>query len=214
MNDITIRIHLPQLESLRLADISVSLTSSGRFKFTSPVYYLLLEIVFPLEAAQAKCTYYEQDRTLVVFVPIAQEPQDENQLHLLPSTINSEQMSEDNHTFNETDKLDVDPIVGEEETKSAEEERVKKGQAKIEALNLESATYGELYDNIRELQRNPDRMAQGSAPAPTGLPTATGANSSRPASGPTPGAAKKRVKPNEPCPCGSGKKYKVCHGKP
>eukprot|EP00729_Bicosta_minor_P027700 gene27700-26136_t len=32
------------------------------------------------------------------------------------------------------------------------------------------------------------------------------------ASGPTQ-AKKKKVKPNEPCPCESGKKYKKCCGK-
>ena len=30
---------------------------------------------------------------------------------------------------------------------------------------------------------------------------------------PMPVTAEKRVGRNDPCPCGSGKKYKVCHGK-
>jgi len=37
-----------------------------------------------------------------------------------------------------------------------------------------------------------------------------------PASGPPPGAVKReadKVGRNDPCPCGSGKKYKRCHGK-
>ena len=25
--------------------------------------------------------------------------------------------------------------------------------------------------------------------------------------------AEKKIRPNDPCPCGSGKKYKQCHGK-
>lgn len=209
MKDVTLRIHLPQLESLAMKDIGVAISQSGRFEFTSPVYYLLFELVFPLEANKAKAVYYEQDRTLVVFAPIAQDLNDSDMTEMisLTCTVNDDRMSEDDFKFEEESLLPVDPILGIEETLSAEEEKLKKGQEKIEALNMETATYRELHENIRELQRNPQRMMQGQQSQ--AAPSAAGAKKSG-ATGP---ATSKRVKPNEPCPCGSTKKYKTCHGK-
>ena len=52
----------------------------------------------------------------------------------------------------------------------------------------------------------------GPAPAPGGLVGAAGAPP--PPAQPTPFVrAEKKVGRNEPCPCGSGKKYKHCHGR-
>lgn len=206
MKDITLRIHLPQFETLAMKDLAVTLAPSGKFELTSPVYYLQLELVIPLEPDHCKVTYYDQDRTLIVFAPIARDSVDSQQPLVLTPEINMERMSEDDFVFNEDSVWPVDPIVGLDEALTEEEEKLKKGQDKIEALNLETATYKELHDNIRELQRNPHRMAQGASPAP-----AT-ANPGAKKTGATPSAAK-RVKPNEPCPCGSARKYKVCHGK-
>jgi ubiquitin C-terminal hydrolase len=207
MKDVTLRIQLPQLESLLMKDLELTLTPSGRFELKSPVYYLLLELVFPLETAQTKCIYYEQDRTLVVFAPIAQDAVDSSEPVSLTPQVNSERMSEDDFTFKEDSLLPVEPIVGIEESLTEMEEKLKKGQEKIEALNMETATYKELHENIRELQRNPQRMAQAAPSAANQqAPKKTGATP--PASG-----SAKRVKPNEPCPCGSTRKYKVCHGK-
>jgi hypothetical protein len=206
MKDVTLRVHLPQLESLRMKDLQVTLTPSGRFELRSPVYYLLLELVFPVETGNTKCVYYEQDRTLVVFAPIAQDAVDSNEPSLLACALNSERMSEDDFIFDEESMLPVDPIVGIEEFKTEEEEKMKKGQEKIEALNIETATYKELHANIRELNRNPQRMDQ--SIQQTGTGASAGAKKTAAGSAPS-----KRVKPNEPCPCGSGRKYKVCHGK-
>lgn len=206
MKDVTLRIHLPQLETVAAQDLRITLSQSGRFEFSSATYYLLFELVFPLEPSQSKTVYYEQDRTLVVFAPIAQDSVESIEPISLTCQVNTERMSEDDFEFEEESLLPVDPILGLEETLSAEEEKRKKGQEKIEALNMETATYRELHENIRELQRNPQRMAQGQQQAPPSNAAAkkTGA--------PVPGAAK-RIKPNEPCPCGSSKKYKTCHGK-
>lgn len=205
MKDVTLRIHLPQLETVNPQDLRVTLTQSGRFEFSSSMYYLLFELVFPLEPSNSKAVYYEQDRSFVVFAPIAQDSVESQDPISLSCQVNTERMSEDDYTFLEESLLPVDPILGVEEQLSAEEEKRRKGQEKIEALNMETATYRELHDNIRELQRNPQRMAQGQqAPPSNAAAKKTGA--------PLPGASK-RIKPNEPCPCGSGKKYKTCHGK-
>ena len=49
------------------------------------------------------------------------------------------------------------------------------------------------------------------------LPTASnpmeGANTQQEQSKPQPVVVEKRVGRNDPCPCGSGKKYKQCHGR-
>jgi ubiquitin carboxyl-terminal hydrolase 36/42 len=208
MKDMTLRIHLPQLESLAMKDLGLSLTPSGRFELKSPVYYLLLELVFPLEPSRSKAIYFEQDRTLVVFAPIAQEHEDSSEPVALTSSVNVDRMSEDDFTFQDESIWPVDPIVGIEESLTEEEEKLKKGQNKIEALNIETATYKELHENIRELQRNPQRITQGATPATTSAPSAAKSGATPPAAG-----SAKRIKPNEPCPCGSSRKYKVCHGK-
>lgn len=205
MKDVTLRIHLPQLESINAQDLRITLSQSGRFEFSSSMYYLLFELVFPLEPTQSKATYFDQDRTLVIFAPIAQDSIESTEPISIPCQVNIEKMSEDEFTFSEESLLPVDPVLGVEEALTAEEEKRKKGQEKIEALNMETATYRELHDNIRELQRNPQRMMQGQQPPPSNAAAKkTGA--------PVPGASK-RIKPNEPCPCGSTKKYKTCHGK-
>lgn len=206
MKDVTLRIHLPQLETVNAQDLRVTLTQSGRFEFSSSMYYLLFELVFPLEPSQSKAVYYEQDRSFVVFAPIAQDSVESQEPITLSCQVNTERMSEDDYTFLEESLLPVDPILGVEEQLSEEEEKRRKGQEKIEALNMETATYRELHENIRELKRNPQRMTQGQQAPASNAPAAkkTGA--------PLPGASK-RIKPNEPCPCGSTKKYKTCHGK-
>ena len=227
MKDITLRVHLPQLESkAAMKDIvKVTLTPSGRFELTSPVYYLLLELVFPLETTHTKCVYYEQDRSLVVFAPIAQDPDQEeaNAPAPLAVEVNNVHMSEDDFTFAEEAILPVEPIVGIEEAMTELAEKQKKAQEIIESLNLETATYKELHENIRELQRNPHRVAQTqqqqqqqqqqaqpAAPKKTSSSSGAGGGS---ASSTSTASTSKRIKPNEPCPCGSGRKYKVCHGK-
>ncbi|MDO5676655.1 MAG: preprotein translocase subunit SecA [Propionibacteriaceae bacterium] len=55
------------------------------------------------------------------------------------------------------------------------------------------------------LERKADRNLSYSAPDETGQATRTGA---------APAQAEPKVGRNQPCPCGSGKKYKVCHGRP
>lgn len=217
MKDITLRVHLPQLESLAMKDLAITLTSSGRFELTSPVYYLLIELVFPLETKQAKCVYYEQDRTLVVFAPIAQELAEEELAtsSAINCEVNRTCMSEDDFKFAEEAILPVEPIVGIEEMSMTElAEKQKKAQETIEKLNIESATYKELHENIRELQRNPHRVAQANAQAQQQQnPQTVQAGAKKTSGAAATAASSKRIKPNEPCPCGSGRKYKVCHGK-
>ena len=60
-------------------------------------------------------------------------------------------------------------------------------------------------------ERRRSQLADGTSgpPAETG-PTA--ANTSE--SGPAPQARSDKIPRNSPCPCGSGKKYKMCHGRP
>jgi len=50
-----------------------------------------------------------------------------------------------------------------------------------------------------------------------GRPSAAGPGAPRPSAPPPPRKVQpvrteKKVLPNEPCPCGSGKKFKKCHG--
>ena len=55
------------------------------------------------------------------------------------------------------------------------------------------------------LERRSDTNLTYSAPDETGEVTQTGA---------APATATDKVGRNQPCPCGSGKKYKMCHGRP
>ena len=48
--------------------------------------------------------------------------------------------------------------------------------------------------------------------APVTVGAAAGATLARPGAAATPGAKARKVGRNQPCPCGSGKKYKKCHG--
>ncbi|MBB5514024.1 preprotein translocase subunit SecA [Rubricella aquisinus] len=60
-----------------------------------------------------------------------------------------------------------------------------------------------------EAQRAQAEAAQPTAPAPETAP----AQSDAEPSGPAPVVTSDKIGRNEPCPCGSGKKYKHCHGK-
>ena len=75
-----------------------------------------------------------------------------------------------------------------------------------------NATTSNTRGSSKDLQR-----AQASR---TSLPEFTGSNRTQPGGGPpeapkklAPVRVEKKVGRNEPCPCGSGKKYKQCHGK-
>ncbi|WP_370585927.1 preprotein translocase subunit SecA [Tessaracoccus sp. MC1756] len=57
----------------------------------------------------------------------------------------------------------------------------------------------------RGLERKSDRNLSYSAPDETGEATRTGVTVTK---------SEPKVGRNQPCPCGSGKKYKVCHGRP
>ena len=76
----------------------------------------------------------------------------------------------------------------------------KRREAEAQArMTYQKAAAGALDD--------PGMSPQGAPPAPQGQP---GANASQPA---TPFKRRERkIGRNEPCPCGSGKKYKACHG--
>ncbi len=100
---------------------------------------------------------------------------------------------------------------------------------------------GDRQSLARQFREELDRLAaeRGSGPEPAGAPlpepfptlfasplpspppdrrAARGPRGAPPAPGPRPGAApavgrQRKVGRNEPCPCGSGKKYKHCHGR-
>jgi preprotein translocase subunit SecA len=55
------------------------------------------------------------------------------------------------------------------------------------------------------LERKADQNLTYSAPDESGEATKSGAKQA---------TAKPKVSRNAPCPCGSGKKYKLCHGRP
>jgi preprotein translocase subunit SecA len=65
----------------------------------------------------------------------------------------------------------------------------------VENVRLQLASYEEAIDG---------------APA---APLADGEQPAAPVRKPQPARAGQKVGRNEPCPCGSGKKYKHCHGK-
>jgi preprotein translocase subunit SecA len=77
--------------------------------------------------------------------------------------------------------------------------------------------------DMSKLRVRKDEMAaagnggpQGGGPMPQGLPQEDGGDYYDPSSGPVrqePIKVGPKIGRNDPCPCGSGKKYKNCHGK-
>ncbi|MBS0290938.1 MAG: SEC-C domain-containing protein [Proteobacteria bacterium] len=57
-----------------------------------------------------------------------------------------------------------------------------------------------------------NRSRRGTTARP--MPLATGQATNAPSSTARAGDAFPKVGPNQPCPCGSGQKYKRCHGRP
>jgi preprotein translocase subunit SecA len=103
-------------------------------------------------------------------------------------------------------KFDTASVLMRIELRSAEEldrEEEERRQRLMRQLEAQHASAGSL------LARGPDRVgaAAGAAPGP-----AAGAAAATFESQPTFVRSERKVGRNEPCPCGSGKKYKHCHG--
>src|SRR5690606_5712488 len=71
-------------------------------------------------------------------------------------------------------------------------------------------TKGPVQDDLSKLQTSRSNLPTGEQ-RPTGGQTAPGQPGNRPK--PQPIRTENKVGRNDPCPCGSGKKYKQCHGK-
>jgi preprotein translocase subunit SecA len=95
----------------------------------------------------------------------------------------------------ESVKLEVIKTLNMVEIRSASEAPPVDDKLHVENLRLQHASFEEAIDG---------------APAE---PAADGEPAAAPARKPQPVRAAQKVGRNEPCPCGSGKKYKHCHGK-
>ncbi|HMR14072.1 MAG TPA: SEC-C metal-binding domain-containing protein, partial [Arachnia sp.] len=71
--------------------------------------------------------------------------------------------------------------------------------------SLEAEEVDEHAPLAKGLERKADQNLTYSAPDESGEATKSGAKQA---------TAKPKVSRNAPCPCGSGKKYKLCHGRP
>ena len=88
----------------------------------------------------------------------------------------------------------------------------------MEKVNAEIASF---LMKAGILQQDPNQQQQVQRPAPAPKPAPTpkvtasrgGADGSLPEEATKPAKAEQTVGRNEPCPCGSGKKFKQCHGK-
>lgn len=144
---------------------------------------------------------YQSHNTVVVeFVVLSadsessQQPQLERQI---PVQLCSPADKSPNHDFqfDMEQKLDLEAKLDDEahRLKTTEDEKFVEGMAKIESINQETNSYGQLYRDIEAFYATVQkRPATSTASAPP---------------------AKEKVRPNDPCPCQSGAKYKKCHGK-
>jgi len=82
---------------------------------------------------------------------------------------------------------------------------------------VESAPERFIHEQVRAFGRN--LPAPGQAPRPAPSPAPVGAPPGVPPPGPGPRSQEtvrrdgKKIGPNDPCPCGSGKKFKKCCGR-
>lgn len=175
--------------------IEVIASPSGQIIFFSTHYYLNLQTPFEIDTNNSGAEYFTQDHILVISLSLKKdECEDQN----IKVQIIEDKKLEDVHTFSEENALEgVEPqleIIYKGELTETEEKFLK-GLETIEKLNIETTTYQELYKNIRELNRSKIRK-----------------NTNQLAPPQQPKVATKKIGRNETCPCGSGKKYKKCHG--
>ena len=92
----------------------------------------------------------------------------------------------------------------------------KLGQTNIQATQNTKNLKTKTDDNVLSVLANQNQAGpqQGNSPLPSsGIPGSQPAQMLTPNSKRQPITTDKKVGRNEQCPCGSGKKYKKCHGK-
>jgi hypothetical protein len=165
-------------------------------------FALQLDIPFSVNLSKSRSIIYQAHRTIVVEFPVLSADSEASQAEQAATKIPFEACSPSdkspNHdfTFDAEQKLDLEAKLDDEahRLKSKDDEKFVEGLQKIESINQETSSYGQLYKDIEAfyatVQKRPASFASSTAP-----PT------------------KDKVKPNDPCPCRSGAKYKKCHGK-
>lgn len=147
---------------------------------------------FPLDAKKSSAKYFAADQTLVAV--LATQFEESSGSSGAVAALQAEQASSS-----------TDWRVHEENEVPLEDERnkpvlsMKEAQQAVENVNvsIREAKYGNLYDVIRETR---EREQQSTVPSVRSAP-------------PSAPAKESKVNRNDVCPCGSGKKYKKCHGK-
>lgn len=151
---------------------------------------------------KSKAVIYQTHRTVVVELPVlsadSEASQAEQSRQQIPSGACSSPDKSPMHdyTFDLEQKLDLDAKLDDEahRLKSTEDEKFIAGMQKIESINMETNSYGQLWKDIEAFYQTAQKR-----PAAFAAVTAT--------------PKMDKVKPNDPCPCQSGAKFKKCHGK-
>jgi ubiquitin carboxyl-terminal hydrolase 36/42 len=157
----------------------------------------LLRLSMPLSFQPQKCraTFYAAAGLLYVFLPMGEEATTTSTSAMLDVAISTESSLLPPHLNSEAEvEITSRPSAASNDSQQKPSAEPRRKQDS----NEEVPTYSKLVKTLNKLNTSSD-----GTPAPAPIPSAL----------PPAASASKKVGRNDPCPCGSERKYKACHGK-
>eukprot|EP01130_Rhizamoeba_saxonica_P011522 TRINITY_DN4788_c0_g1_i2.p1 TRINITY_DN4788_c0_g1~~TRINITY_DN4788_c0_g1_i2.p1 ORF type:complete len:458 (+),score=77.04 TRINITY_DN4788_c0_g1_i2:160-1374(+) len=199
IKNIIIKTNIRQLDS----SISVDISTSGlvTVNTTSPLYSLKLHLPFQLNCETSEAIFFKLDSMLFITIPFLYEESEQMTLKLDVYVNESEYSS--SLPIDTDHEIDIKPITDLTMVQSSPVlSKLDEVYIKLEKLNIsrKETNYSDLYNliastcdtqNLPEDYMNPRVDLQRKEPV-----------------------KQKKYGRNASCPCGSGRKYKFCHGKP